>query len=67
MEYPPFAYTVTFEKQEQLENTDDFDEEAAISGLKVVSVAFDGLGDSCTDMPEYYDDWSDDTDEAGVD
>ena len=67
MEYPPFAYTVTFEKQEQLENTDDFDEEAAISGLKVVSVAFDGLGDSCTDMPEYYDDWSDDTDEAGID
>ena len=67
MEYPPFAYTVTFEKQEQLENTDDFDEEAAISGLKVVSVAFDSLGDSCTDMPEYYDDWSDDTDEAGVD
>ena len=53
LEYAPFAYTVTFEKQEQLENTDDFDEEAAVASLKVVSVAFEGLGNSATELPEY--------------
>ena len=52
-EYAPFEYIVTFEKQEELENTDDFDEEAAVASLKVVSVAFTGLGDSATDLPEY--------------
>ena len=50
--YGPFEYTVTFEKTEQLENTDDFDEEAAVAALKVVSVAFSGLSDSSTDLPE---------------
>ena len=53
LEYAPFMYTVTFEKQEQLENTDDFDEEAAVASLKVVSVSFSGLGNSATDVPEY--------------
>ena len=58
-EYAPFAYTVTFEKQEQLENTDDFDEEAAVASLKVVSVAFDGLGNSVTELPEYAEEFAD--------
>lgn len=53
LEYAPFMYTVTFEKQEQLENTDDFDEEAAVASLKVVSVSFSGLGNSATEIPEY--------------
>ena len=53
LEYAPFMYTVTFEKQEQLENTDDFDEEAAVASLKVVSVSFTGLGNSVTEIPEY--------------
>ena len=56
MEYAPFQYTVTFEKLEQLENTDDFDVETAVASLKVTSVKFEGLGDSCTDMPEYIED-----------
>ena len=72
MEYPPFAYTVVFEAQEKLENTDDFDEEEAIRPLKVVSVTFDGLGDSATQLPAEYaeqpeDGAGDDTEEAGVD
>ncbi|MBR0509327.1 MAG: hypothetical protein IJJ85_04355 [Clostridia bacterium] len=53
LEYAPFMYTVTFEKQEQLENTDDFDQEAAVASLKVVSVSFTGLGNSVTEIPEY--------------
>ena len=53
LEYAPFAYTVTFEKQEQLENSDDFDAEAAVASLKVVSVSFTGLGNSVTEIPEY--------------
>lgn len=65
MEYPPFSYTVTFEAKEKLENTDDFDELEAIKDLKVTSVAFDGLGNSATDVPEYYEDWSED--ESAVD
>ncbi len=72
MEYPPFAYTVVFEAQEKLENTDDFDEEEAIRPLKVISVTFDGLGDSATQLPAEYaeqpeDGAGDDTEEAGVD
>ena len=59
LEYAPFAYTVTFEKQEQLENTDDFDEEAAVASLKVVSVSFAGLGNSVTDLPEYSEEFAD--------
>ncbi|MBQ6163213.1 MAG: M15 family metallopeptidase [Clostridia bacterium] len=55
-EHGPFAYTVTFEKQEDLENTDDFDETAAVAELKVASVKFDGLGNTCTDISEYFDD-----------
>ena len=51
-EYGPFEYTVTFEAAGQLENTDDFDVEAAVSDLKVVSVEYCGLGSSCTDLPE---------------
>ena len=66
-DYGPFEYTVTFEKQEQLENTDDFDEEAAVAQLKVTSVAFSGLGNSCTDLPEYMEDAEDDTDGSAVD
>ena len=50
MEKAPFAYTVTFEAKEKLENTDDFDEQEAIRPLKVVSVKFDGLGNSATDI-----------------
>lgn len=38
MVYGPFEYTVRFEAQEKLENSDDFDEIAAISPLKVESV-----------------------------
>ena len=53
LEYAPFSYTVTFEKQEQLENSDDFDAEAAVASLKVVSVSFTGLGNSVTEIPEY--------------
>ncbi len=53
MEYAPFQYLVTFEKQEELKNDDDFDEEAAISPLKVTSVSFESLGDSSTYVPEY--------------
>ena len=67
MEYPPFSYTVTFEAKEPLENTDDFDETEAIKDLKVTSVTFDGLGGSATDIPEYYEDWSEDADEPTVD
>ena len=59
LEYAPFMYTVTFEKQEQLENTDDFDEEAAVASLKVVSVSFAGLGNSVTDLPEYSEGFAD--------
>jgi len=59
LEYAPFMYTVTFEKQEQLENTDDFDEEAAVASLKVVSVSFSGLGNSATDLPEYSEEFAD--------
>ncbi len=59
-EYGPFAYIVTFEKQEDLENTDDFDEEAAVAQLKVASVTFDGLGNTCTDIPEYLEEPADD-------
>ena len=50
MECPPFAYTVTFESETKLENTDDFDEEEAIKPLKIVSVTFDGLGNTATDI-----------------
>ena len=59
LEYAPFMYTVTFEKQEQLENTDDFDEEAAVASLKVVSVSFSGLGNSATEIPEYSEEFAD--------
>ena len=59
LEYAPFAYTVTFEKQEQLENTDDFDQEAAVASLKVVSVSFSGLGNSATEIPEYSEEFAD--------
>ena len=59
LEYAPFMYTVTFEKQEQLENTDDFDEEAAVASLKVVSVSFAGLGNSATEIPEYSEEFAD--------
>lgn len=52
MDYGPFSYVVTFESDQQLENTDDFDEEAAIRDLPVKSAAFFGLGDSATDLPE---------------
>ena len=66
-EYTPFEYTVTFEKEEQLENTDDFDEEAAVAQLKVTSVAFNGLGNTATDIPEYIEAAEDAMDEATVD
>ena len=47
----PFSYTVVFESPDvPLENTDDFDEDAAIRDLKVVSVSFDGLGNTATDI-----------------
>lgn len=59
LEHAPFMYTVTFEKQEQLENTDDFDEEAAVASLKVVSVSFSGLGNSATEIPEYSEEFAD--------
>ena len=59
LEYAPFMYTVTFEKQEQLENTDDFDEKAAVASLKVVSVSFSGLGNSATEIPEYSEEFAD--------
>ena len=59
LEYAPFSYTVTFEKQEQLENTDDFDEEAAVASLKVVSVSFSGLGNNATEIPEYSEEFAD--------
>lgn len=59
LEYAPFMYTVTFEKQEQLENTDDFDQEAAVASLKVVSVSFSGLGNSATEIPEYSEEFAD--------
>ena len=59
LEYAPFTYTVTFEKQEQLENTDDFDQEAAVASLKVVSVSFSGLGNSATEIPEYSEEFAD--------
>ena len=59
LEYAPFMYTVTFEKQKQLENTDDFDEEAAVASLKVVSVSFSGLGNSATEIPEYSEEFAD--------
>ena len=50
LHYGMFAYQVTFEKPAKpLENTDDFDEEAAIAPLKVESIAFDGIGDA-TDL-----------------
>ena len=52
MERGPFAYTVVFETEEKLENTDDFDEEEAIRTLKVKSVSCDGLGAAATDLPE---------------
>ena len=59
LEYAPFMYTVTFEKQEQLENTDDFDQEAAVASLQVVSVSFSGLGNSATEIPEYSEEFAD--------
>ena len=67
LEYAPFAYTVTFEAKEKLENTDDFNEAEAIKELKVTSVEFEGLGNSATDIPEYYEDWRDPSDESEVD
>ena len=51
MEYGPFTYNVAFEGAEQLEAADGFDETEAIRTLKVVSVTFDGLGNSATDLP----------------
>ena len=60
-EYGPFEYTVTFEKLEQLENTDDFDEETAVAQLKVTSVEFNGLGNTATDIPEYMEESADDS------
>lgn len=68
MEHTPFAYTVTFEAQEKLENTDDFDEMEAIRPLKVTSITFDGLGGSATDLPmEDEEPAPDDTEETNVD
>ncbi|MBQ7688390.1 MAG: hypothetical protein IJT27_04140 [Clostridia bacterium] len=52
LEKGPFCYTVVFESEEQLENTDDFDELEAIRTLAVKSVAFNSLGNSATDLPE---------------
>ena len=52
LNYGPFTYTVVFESAEKLENTDDFDELAAIRPLTVKSVAFNMLGDYATDLPE---------------
>lgn len=51
LELQPFAYTVVFEAEEALENTDDFDVLEAIRPLKVKSVTFFGLGNSATDLP----------------
>lgn len=53
MEYSPFEYVVTFEKAGQLENSDDFDEEAAIRPLRVTAVKLFGIGNGATEMPEY--------------
>ena len=67
LEKAPFSYTVVFEAQEKLENTDDFDEEEAIRPLKVVSVTFDGLGNTATDIQTDGADPVEDTDGYGVD
>jgi hypothetical protein len=52
MSYGPFEYIVTFEAQEPLEITDDFDEIAAISPLKVLSITFFGISDASADITE---------------
>ena len=65
MERPPFAYSVLFESDETLENTDDFDETEAIRPLKVKSVVFDGLGNTATDLPT--DGEGEDTEDYGID
>ena len=51
LEYAPFCYTVVFESDQALENTDDFDVLEAIKPLTVKSVAFNMIGDSATDLP----------------
>ena len=48
MEYGVFLYEVVFETGQQLENADEFDEEAAVRPLKVKSVTFAGFGDPST-------------------
>lgn len=50
MEHASFSYSVVFESEETLENTDDFDVIEAIRTLKVKSVSFDGLGNSATNI-----------------
>ncbi|MBR0509249.1 MAG: hypothetical protein IJJ85_03950 [Clostridia bacterium] len=52
LEKAPFMYTVVFEAQEGLENTDDFDVLEAIKTLKVKSVGYYGIGNQATDLPE---------------
>lgn len=52
MDKGPFEYAVTFEAQEKLENTDDFDEVKAITPLKVKDVKFFSLGNSATDISD---------------
>lgn len=53
LEKSPFTYFVTFSFEEKLEDSDDFDVEEAIRPMTVKSVAFEGLGDGATEMPEY--------------
>ena len=40
----PFSYVVRFEKDKEYQNSDDFDVEAVISPLTIVSVTYDGIG-----------------------
>ncbi len=62
-----FSYTVTFESDEQFENTDDFDIEAAIRPLKVKAVRLFGLAQSVTDEPGSEAGTAEDLDASGVD
>ncbi len=54
LEYPPYSYVVKFESDEPIEDADIEDELEAIRPLKIVSVRFDGLGQSATDLPEEF-------------
>ena len=60
LEYSVFEYEVIFEAEEELENTDDFDAEAAIRPLKVKSVTLSDLGYAAVDVPAYYSEPEDD-------